>query len=62
MGNILQLRDLGWLLLRLGWGGLFLLFIAPLSPRSGPRLRRVLACLLCIGGPTLIRFWASLCS
>ena len=24
MGNILQLRDLGWLLLRLGWGGLFL--------------------------------------
>lgn len=59
MGNILQLRDLGWLLLRLGWGGLILLFIAPLSPRSGFRPGRVLtACLLCIGGPTLIRFWA----
>ena len=56
MENILRLRDLGWLLLRLGWGGLFLLFISPLRARGDSRLRAALACLLCIGGPTLIRF------
>ncbi len=57
MESILRLRDFGWLLLRLGWGGLFLLFISPLHTRGDSRLRAVLACLLCIGGPTLIRFW-----
>lgn len=55
--GILRLRDLSWLLLRLGWGGLFLLFAAPLIPRSGSRLRPIAACLVCIGGPTLLRFW-----
>lgn len=58
MESILFLRDLGWLLLRLGWGGAFLVFIAPLPIRSGTRVRSLLACLLCIGGSTLIRCWA----
>lgn len=57
MKSILLLRDLGWLLLRLGWGGLFLVFIAPLHVRSHTLTRSFLACLVCIGGPTLIRCW-----
>lgn len=58
MESILLLRDLGWLLLRFGWGGLFLAFISPLHDRGGPLLRPLLACLVCIGCPTLIRCWA----
>ena len=56
MKSILLLRDLGWLLLRLGWGGLFLMFIGPLRARSGSLIRTLLICLMCIGGPTLIRY------
>ncbi len=56
MGNILALRDGSWLLLRLGWGGLFLLFIAPLRPRGESRLRILLGCLVCIGVPIALRY------
>lgn len=54
--DILKLRDLGWLFLRLGWGVLFLLFIAPLSSRGRGKLWDSTAVFACVGGATLIRF------